>query len=106
MRILHCIPSMGGGGAERHLACLAAGLIQMGWEVHVALLSGGPNLDRLQASGAMIHQMSCTSNYDPGIAWQLRRILHTIRPVLTQTWLPQMDILGGILSLMSGIPWI
>src|SRR5712692_2562881 len=101
MRILHCIPSMDGGGAQRQLAYLAAGLIQMGWEVHVALLSGGPNLDRLQASGAVIHKVSCTTNYDPGIPWQLRRLLHTIRPVLTQTWFRQMDILGGVLSLMS-----
>src|SRR5262249_25243780 len=106
MRILHCIPNMNGGGAERQLTYLAAGLIQMGWEVHVALLSGGPNLDRLQASGAIIHKMSCKNNCDPSIVWQLRHILHTIRPVLMQTWLLQMDILGGVLSLMSGVPWI
>src|SRR5262249_24626335 len=106
MRILHCIPNMNGGGAERQLAYLAAGLGQMGWEVHVALLSGGPNLERLQASGAIIHQMSCTNNYDPSIIWQLRHILHTIRPVLMQTWLLPMDIFGGAIAWMSGVPWI
>ena len=52
MRILHCIPSMLGGGAERQLCYLAAGLVRLGHQVDVVYMLEGPNTARLKASGA------------------------------------------------------
>lgn len=106
MRILHCIPSMGGGGAERQVAYLAGALTRFGWEVHVALLSGGPNFDRLQASGAAIHPLSARSNSDPRILWELLRTMSAVKPDLVQVWIPQMEILGGVAAAAMRIPWI
>ena len=36
MRILHVIPNLSGGGAERQLSYLAPELVRMGHEVHIA----------------------------------------------------------------------
>jgi hypothetical protein len=39
MRVLHCIPTLDGGGAERQLAYLCGGLVDLGVTVDVAALS-------------------------------------------------------------------
>jgi glycosyltransferase involved in cell wall biosynthesis len=106
MRVLHCIPSMGGGGAERQLAYLAGELRTNGWDVHVALLSGGPNLERLQAGGAVVHHLTARSNYDPAILVQLVRLIRRVRPDVVETWIHQMDILGALAARLMGVPWI
>jgi len=105
-RILHCIPGMGGGGAERQLAYLAGELVRLGWDVHVALVSGGPNLQRLERSGATIHRLESRSNYDPGILWGLTRIIERLKPDVVQVWLLQMEIAGAIAARVRGVPWI
>jgi glycosyltransferase involved in cell wall biosynthesis len=105
-RVLHFIASMGGGGAERQLTYLANGLPARGWEVHVALLSGGVNLERLRESGAAVHQLQVAGNYDPRLLVAISRVIGRVRPALVQTWLPQMDIAAGLLSSIRGIPWI
>lgn len=106
MRVLHCIPSMNGGGAERQLSYLAGEFTKIGWEVHVALLRGGPNMARLKTSGAIIHTLAARSNYDPRIFWQLRQVVRSVKPDLVHTWLLQMDICGGAASRAARIPWI
>jgi len=106
IRVLHCIPSMEGGGAERQLAYLAGELTRMGWEVHVALLYGGPNFGRLQASGAVIHELVARSNYDPRIFWQLLRVINAVKPDLIQVWMLQMEILGGMAAETARVPWV
>lgn len=105
-RILHCIPGMGGGGAERQLAYLADTLKRLGWEVHVALAHDGPNMDRLQKSGAIIHQIKARNNYSPGIIRQLIGVARAVRPALIQAWLFQMEILSGFTALLLGLPWV
>jgi len=104
--ILHCIPSMSGGGAERQLAYLAAELRAFGWTVHVALWRRGPNWARLERSGAVIHEMTARHAYDPALLSALRRVLSDAKPDVVQTWLLQMDILGGAAALLTRTPWI
>jgi glycosyltransferase involved in cell wall biosynthesis len=106
VKLLHCIPGMGGGGAERQLAYLAAPLAHCGWEVHVALSAGGPNLSRLQAGGAAVHTLTAAGNHDPRLAWRLARVFKRVHPDIVQVWFVQMEVLGGIVSELSGTPWI
>ncbi|PWB42321.1 MAG: hypothetical protein C3F19_04435 [Rhodocyclales bacterium] len=106
MRVLHCIPTMGGGGAERQLACLAGAWTRRGLEVHVALCEGGPNLERLRSSSAVVHRIPRRSNYDPGIAVGLVRRIRAVKPDIVQTWIPQMDVIGGIAALWTGVPFV
>lgn len=106
MRILHCIPTMEGGGAERQLAYLAKGFVNTGWECHVALMKGGNNFDRLAASGAIVHQLTGAGNYDPRILSQLLGIIREVKPDVIQTWILQMDILGGLAAMLMRVPFV
>lgn len=106
MRILHLIPTLHGGGAERQLAYLAAGLRARACEVHVAMLEGGTNRPRVEAAGATIHHLRSSSNYDPRILFKLVRLIRRIRPDVVQTWLTQMDVFGGMAAFLTGTPWI
>jgi len=106
MKVLHCIPGMGGGGAERQLAYLAAPLTACGWSVDVALGTGGPNLARLTAGGAAVHRLRAAGNHDPRLAWQLVRLIRRVRPDVVQVWFVQMDVLGGIAAEVAGTPWV
>lgn len=106
MRILHLIPSLALGGAERQLSYLAPELAGMGHEVHVAFVHPGPNLHRLDASGVVLHQFRSGGNYDPRILLDALRIVREIDPDIVQTWLLQMDIVGGLAAAAARKPWI
>ena len=106
MKILHCIPTLGGGGAELQLAFLCKGLVNRGWHVHVGFAGDGQNRRRLEDSGATLHQISTSGNYDPRILTQLLKIIYSVKPDLIQTWIRQMDILGGIAALLTRTPLI
>ena len=97
---------MGGGGAERQLTYLARGLTVGGWDVHVALLAGGPYLQALELSGAVIHLMRVARNYDPRLLMAIGRVIDAVAPGVVQTWMPMMDIAGGFVSSIKGVPWI
>jgi len=106
MKILYCIPTLGPGGAERQLTYLAIGMKKAGHEVHVAFAKTGPNDDRLAASGIAIHDVGGRWNHDPRILLKLIRLITTIRPDIVQTALTQLDILGGMVALLTRTPWI
>jgi glycosyltransferase involved in cell wall biosynthesis len=104
MRILHLIPSLSGGGAERQLSYLAPELARLGHDVHVAYSTEGPQNPKLP--GVMLHNLKSRSNHDPYLLWQLFQIIKCIKPDILHTWLLQMDILGGIVVMLTGVPWI
>jgi glycosyltransferase involved in cell wall biosynthesis len=104
MRILHLIPNLSGGGAERQLNYLAPELASMGHDVHIAYSKEGPHNPELP--GVVLHQLKARSNYDPYLLWQLARLTRRIKPDIIHTWILQMDILGGMAARLSGIPWI
>ncbi len=106
MRILHLIPSLGGGGAERQLGILAAGLRDQGCEVHVGFVKGGANLARLEAAGAQLHRIPARGNLDPLLLLRIVRLIRKVRPDVVQTWLTQMDVAGGLAALLTRTPWI
>jgi glycosyltransferase involved in cell wall biosynthesis len=104
MRILHLLPHLSGGGAERQFSYLAPELVIMNHEVHVAFSTSGPKCPELP--GVVMHQLKSRSNYDPYLLWQLIRLIHRVKPDIIHTWILQMDILGGIAAKINKIPWI
>lgn len=106
MKILHCIGTLEGGGAERQLCYLAKALVKKGCEVHVVLLKGGINLPRLQDSGATIHYISSKSNYDFSIIPKLVKIIRTEQPLLVQCWQRPFDFFGSVAAMLCGYPFI
>lgn len=104
MRILHLLPHLSKGGAERQFSYLAPALVHMGHQVDVAYLGHGsakPELD-----GVMLHQLVEKNNYDPSLLWQLIRLIRCVKPDIIHTWILQMDILGGIAAELWRTPWI
>lgn len=106
MRVLHCVPSMAGGGAERQLTYLSRELVRAGWDVHVAVIQGGPNEERLDATGAAVHRIRAFGNHDPLILARLIRVVRAVRPDVIQCWLLQMEVLGGLAAILTGTPWV
>ena len=104
--ILHCIPTMEGGGAERQLVYLCRGLVERGWEAHVALLREGPNSRLLRESGAVVHPIRSWSHHDPFNILRICRLIRNIKPGLVHTWFAMMDIIGGAACLITGTPQI
>jgi len=106
LRVLHCTANMGGGGAERQLTHLSGALVKKGVDVHVALCAGGSNMSRLATSGAEVHMLACRHNYDVSILLHLIRLIRRIRPHIVQTWMYQMDVLGGLAALVTNTPLV
>ena len=106
MRVLHLIPTLGGGGAERQITYLARGLRDRGCDVHVAIVRDGPNLSPLLDAGATVHRIRIASNYDPFLVPRIIGLIRRVKPDVVQTWLPQMDVAGGIAARLTGTPWV
>lgn len=110
MRILHLIPNFTGGGAERQLALLAPELCRLGVEVHVAFCESGvnskANLELFSGSDVRLHDIPSRSTYDPMIVLRILRVIRPIRPDLIQTWILQMDVLGGLAAILAGVPFV
>lgn len=106
MKVLHCIWAEGGGGAERQLSFLAPALATRGYNVHVAFVFPGVNSVSLADGPCVLHQIAASNKRDPLIAGRLLSLVRTLRPDVIQTWLTQMDILGGGVAKVLGIPWI
>jgi glycosyltransferase involved in cell wall biosynthesis len=104
--ILHVIPTLEGGGAERQLYMLAAQQARRGLNVHVAIRRGGVHLQAMKDCGVRVHELGNLRSINPRLFLAIRRVLKSVKPQIVQTWLPQMDILGGLAALQSGAGWI
>lgn len=106
LTVLHLIPTMEGGGAERQLAYLAQALAGAGVRVHIVLLRSGTNMARLERAGVTVHMVPYLRNSDPRILRRLVGIIGTIRPHIIQSWITQMDVLGGIAAWWTRTPFV
>jgi glycosyltransferase involved in cell wall biosynthesis len=104
LTVLHFIPTLEGGGAERQLSLLATEHARRGHHVHAAVRRTGVNMQAM--AGVQIHELGDIRSVRPRLFMAMRRLVGEIRPDIVQTWLPQMDILGGVGALASRIPWI
>jgi len=104
--ILHLIPTLEGGGAERQLSMLAAEQARRGWCVHVGIRRGGVHEESLRNSGVVVHLLGDYKSINPKLPVRINALIKQIKPDVVQTWLPQMDIVGGIASLWNAVPWV
>jgi len=63
--ILHAIPTLGGGGAERQLCMLASEQARRGACVHVAIRRGGVHEPVLKKCGVHIHELGDARSINP-----------------------------------------
>lgn len=57
-------------------------------------------------SGVHLHSLESAGNHDPALAWKIFQLVRRLRPDVVQTWLLQMDILGGAAALLNGVPLV
>jgi len=106
IRVLHLIPSFGPGGAERQVSMLVPAMNSVEKNVAVAFHTCGPNLPEIETAGVPIFLMSTRSNYDPRLVVSIATVVRDFQPNIIQTWLPQMDVLGGLVAQLKGIPHV
>jgi len=104
--ILHVIPTLTGGGAERQLALLAAEQARRGWKVHIALRRSGNYAEHLTGSSVVLHELGDLRRGHPLLFVRLHALVRRIKPDVLQTWLLQMDIIGGAVALATRTPWV
>jgi glycosyltransferase involved in cell wall biosynthesis len=106
VRILHCIPTLGEGGSELQLAYLAREQLRSGDEVQVVVGQPGLHAKQLAAAGVTVSCLRTRGNHDPMLVWRLNKLVAEVEPDILQTWLRQMDIVGGFIALRRGVPWV
>lgn len=115
MKILHCIPSFGGGGAERQCVGLCFELRRRGHEVHVAYVLPGATdyVTQLKASGVMLHHLGrglstniWRAQKSPRVFCRLFKLIRELRPDVVQSWNRPMDTFVGLLSRVMTLKWV
>ncbi|QWD00758.1 glycosyltransferase [Polynucleobacter paneuropaeus] len=106
-KVLHLIPTLEGGGAERQLAMLAREQASLGYEVHIGLRRrDGVYAILLLDARVVIHELGDLSSLDPRLLLSINSLVRKINPNVIQTWLPQMDIAGGLVALYNLVPLV
>ena len=103
-RLLHIIPTLDRGGAEKQLALLAGGLPADEFDVHVCALSrGGPLEADLAARNVPFALIGKSWKVDPVAYQRLKRHIDRLHPDLVHTWLFAANSYGRAAALASGV---
>jgi glycosyltransferase involved in cell wall biosynthesis len=107
VNVLHLIPTLELGGAERQLALIAPVIAKHVDAVHIGIRRGGPFADRLvNTERVHIHTLGDYKGLSPKLLYGIKKLARDVSADIVQTWLPQMDILGGLAARAIRIPWI
>jgi len=107
MHILHILPHLSSGGAERQMLYLSQELLRNAHVVDIAYLyEGEKGLQPTFIADANYFKIKCRNNYDPAILLQLILLINKRKPDIIHTWIRQMDILGGLAAVCLQKPWL
>ena len=84
---------------------LASEQARRGWDVHLALRRGGA-YEALVDSRVAVHWLGDYGRAHPRLVLALAKLIRELRPDLVQSWLPQMDLVGGAVARMFRVPWV
>lgn len=103
-RIIHIIESLARTGLASQLLVLCRGLVETGYDVHVAALRGpGTLADEFSAVGVSTTQFGRRWTFDPVVFWQLKRLVRRLRPDVLHTWHFDAAIYGTMAARASGV---
>jgi glycosyltransferase involved in cell wall biosynthesis len=106
-KVLHLIPTLEGGGAERQLAMLAVEQSSLGYEVHIALRrSNGVYMELMHSSRVEVHLLGNFRSINPLLFLRISALMSRLKPDVVQTWLPQMDVTGGAVAIWNSVPLV
>lgn len=106
LRVLHLIPTLGGGGAEKQLALLSQAQCKEGLDVEIGYFRPGRYLNDLRESPVRMWQIRALGNYDLLALVRIVRLVGRRKPDVVQTWLTQMDVMGGLAALVKNVPCV
>jgi glycosyltransferase involved in cell wall biosynthesis len=103
-RILHIIDSLGYNGRAKQLLVLGQGLLQQGYEVHVAALDGrGALAGDYHKAGMATCELNRRWPCDPLAYFKLHRLTSKLRPNIVHTWDFDAGVYGRIAARAAGV---
>ncbi len=106
-RIVHIIPTLDRGGAEKQLVLLASRLPRDLFDVQVCVLTRpGPLVAPLQQAGINVHTIGKRWKVDPVAYRKLRRWLQRVQPDLVHTWIFAANCYGRQAARSAGVKHI
>jgi glycosyltransferase involved in cell wall biosynthesis len=105
IRVLHCIPTLHGGGAERQLRLIAPELIRRGVDVAVFSRFAPQDAEQMSEQGIACFPIRAKGNHNPLLAFEYLDAVRRFRPGVVQSWLTQMDLLCGMMP-RRGARWV
>lgn len=106
VRVLHLIASLGMGGAERQVSLLLPLMCSSDISMSLGYHNDGPNMVALREGEVSLHRLPQRANHDPRLLADVRNMVARVKPDIIQTWLPQMDVLGGVVAYWMGVPHV
>ncbi len=105
-KVLHLIPSLAGGGAERFLRNLARTMAGTRWETVVLVIYVGKHealAEELRGLGCVVHDLDEPALMNPRVWLGTWRTILAEKPDVVQTWMHHADFIGGVGSLLAGV---
>lgn len=107
IKVVHIIPTLDQGGAEKQLCLLVANLDRAQFEPHVVVLThSGPREKELLAHGVPVHHIGKRGKFDPFAYWRLKRQLVDLSPDVVHTWLFAANSYGRVAARAAKVPAI
>ena len=106
-RLVHIIPTLDQGGAEKQLCLLCAHLDRQKFDTHVIVLTHtGPREAALRQAGIPVHFINKRGKFDPFAYRRLKAKLAELRPDIVHTWLFAANAYGRAAAKAVGVPVI
>lgn len=92
MRVLHCIHSLSGGGAETQLALLANELASAGHDVSIFYVAGEPEED------GVVYYHCGAGKYPRALLSEIDAVIDDFEPDIVHVWIPAVMNIAGLLA--------
>jgi glycosyltransferase involved in cell wall biosynthesis len=106
IKLLHLIPSLEIGGAERQLSLLAVEQARQGYTVIVAVRQKGYFYKVLKKNNVIVYILGDHKYLRFILLYKIIRLIKIYNPNIIQTWLLEMNIIGGIVSIIKNKIWV
>tara|TARA_R110002072_G_scaffold302681_1_gene487262 strand:+ start:10929 stop:12020 length:1092 start_codon:yes stop_codon:yes gene_type:complete len=104
--VLHCIATLGGGGAERQVRGLLPAIAGQGMRVGLMTRFAPGDREYFEDCGIDCVPLPQAGHNNPAVAAKVIARVARDPSWIVQTWLQQMDLLGGLGAQVSGAQWI
>ncbi len=105
--VLHLIPALAGGGAERFLRNLVRSMRTSRWRTVVVVIRVGDHgelAEELRGHGCTVHDLNEPALLNPRVWFGTWLLIRRERPDVVQTWMHHADFIGGVAAWLAGVP--